>query len=118
MASSADSSAPSIPADLPGPVPAKGPGFARRAAQALRKARSAVWRSDSDEPATTGAAPDRQVVSITDLTERLKLYMNSADVQKVKAAFRYSDAAHLGQFRRSGEPYITCLLYTSDAADE
>jgi GTP diphosphokinase / guanosine-3',5'-bis(diphosphate) 3'-diphosphatase len=33
--------------------------------------------------------------------------MSSSDIQKVKAAFRFSDAAHLGQFRKSGEPYIT-----------
>jgi GTP pyrophosphokinase len=82
-------------------------GFAERAAQALRKARSAVWRSDPGTLVADPAAPERQVVSFADLTDRLKVYMSSGDIQKVKAAFRFSDAAHLGQFRKSGEPYIT-----------
>ncbi len=98
-----------VPPLLPAadPVVAKPTGFARRAAQALRKARIAVWRSDSDAQAPEGETPDRQVISFADLTVRLKAYMNSGDIQKVKAAFRFSDAAHLGQFRKSGEPYIT-----------
>ena len=77
------------------------PGFARRAAEALRKA---VWRSDAataDKPATPG------VVSFAQLTDRLKRYLSSGDIQHVKEAFRFSDAAHLGQFRKSGEPYVT-----------
>ncbi len=82
----------------------RSPGFAARAAKALRKARSAVWRSDAG---AAEAAPERQVVSFADLTDRLKLYMSSGDIQKVKAAFRFADEAHLGQFRKSGEPYIT-----------
>jgi len=105
----------STPADAPVPplIPADGanapkpPGFARRAAQALRKARSAVWRFDPDASATEAATPERQVISFAELTVRLKAYMSSSDIQKVKAAFRFSDAAHLGQFRKSGEPYIT-----------
>jgi guanosine-3',5'-bis(diphosphate) 3'-pyrophosphohydrolase len=105
MTSSAEESAPLVPAEVP--EPPKPAGFARRAAQALRKARSAVWRSEANGAAVEPAAPDRQVVSIADLTDRLKLYMSSGDIQKVKAAFRFSDAAHLGQFRKSGEPYIT-----------
>ncbi|HXY06060.1 MAG TPA: bifunctional (p)ppGpp synthetase/guanosine-3',5'-bis(diphosphate) 3'-pyrophosphohydrolase [Burkholderiaceae bacterium] len=104
MTTSADSPVPALPAE-PSAVP-KPAGFARRAAQVLRKAGSAVWRSDSS--AGTDAAPAAlQVATIADLTDRLKAYMSSSDVQKVKAAFRFSDAAHLGQFRKSGEPYIT-----------
>ncbi|HYA66784.1 MAG TPA: bifunctional (p)ppGpp synthetase/guanosine-3',5'-bis(diphosphate) 3'-pyrophosphohydrolase [Burkholderiaceae bacterium] len=108
MTTSADSPAPALPADssaLPSAVP-KPPGFARRAAQALRKARSAVWRSDGSA-ATATEPPAQQVVSIADLVAALKVYMSSSDIQKVKAAFRFSDGAHLGQFRKSGEPYIT-----------
>jgi GTP pyrophosphokinase len=87
--------------DLPGDVaPA---GFARRAAEALRRAGKAVWRSDGTtaEPATSA------VVSFAALTDRLRRYLGSSDIQHVKEAFRFSDAAHLGQFRKSGEPYIT-----------
>jgi len=103
MTTSADSPAPLAPVEIP-PVP-KTPGFALRAAQALRKV--AVWRSDTTEPDPAQAAPDRRVVSFGDLTDLLKVYLSSSDIQKVKAAFRFSDAAHLGQFRKSGEPYIT-----------
>jgi GTP pyrophosphokinase len=74
-------------------------GLARRAAEALRKA--VVWRSDE------AATPPPAVVSFAQLTEKLKRYLSSADIQRVKEAFKVSDAAHLGQFRKSGEPYIT-----------
>jgi GTP pyrophosphokinase len=79
-------------------------GFARRAAEALRKAGKAVWRADS---ANTEVEPPRSVVSFGELTDRLKRYLPSADIQRIKEAYRFSDAAHLGQFRKSGEPYIT-----------
>lgn len=104
MTSSADGPVPVAPAEIAAPKPS---GFARRAAQALRKARSAVWRSEPSDLNADTTAPERQVISFADLTDRLKLYMSSGDIQKVKAAFRFSDAAHLGQFRMSGEPYIT-----------
>jgi GTP pyrophosphokinase len=105
MTTSVDPPVPTLP--LEEPANPKPPGFARRAAQALRKARSAVWRSDNGEAAAPPTPLERQVISFADLTDRLKLYMSSSDIQKVKAAFRFSDAAHLGQFRKSGEPYIT-----------
>jgi RelA/SpoT family (p)ppGpp synthetase len=81
-------------------------GFARRAALALRRAGHAVWRSQPADQAPV-LPPERQVVSFSDLTERLKVYLPAAEILKVKEAFRFSDAAHLGQFRKSGEPYIT-----------
>ena len=97
--------APDIPA---APAPPAGPttssysptGLARRAAEALRKA--VVWRSEGPE-----GPPAPAVVSFAHLTEKLKRYLPSADIQRVKEAFKVSDAAHLGQFRKSGEPYIT-----------
>jgi GTP pyrophosphokinase len=79
-------------------------GFARRAAEALRRAGKAVWRTDS---ASAEVEPPRSVVSFGELTDRLKRYLPSADIQRIKEAYRFSDAAHLGQFRKSGEPYIT-----------
>jgi guanosine-3',5'-bis(diphosphate) 3'-pyrophosphohydrolase len=78
------------------------PGFARRAAEALRKAGQVVWRSEPDKP----AAP-KPASTFTELTDRLKVYLSSSQIQKVREAFKFSDAAHLGQFRKSGEPYIT-----------
>jgi GTP diphosphokinase / guanosine-3',5'-bis(diphosphate) 3'-diphosphatase len=47
-----------------------------------------------------------QVASFAALTERLS-YLSKADHKKVLEAFRFADEAHLGQFRASGEPYIT-----------
>jgi guanosine-3',5'-bis(diphosphate) 3'-pyrophosphohydrolase len=77
-------------------------GLARRAAFALRRAGKVVWRGDGS-PADASTA----VVTFAALTDRLKRYLSSSDIQRIKEAYRFSDAAHLGQFRKSGEPYIT-----------
>ncbi len=34
-------------------------------------------------------------------------YLNEADTDMVRRAYKYADEAHLGQMRKSGEPYIT-----------
>ncbi len=47
------------------------------------------------------------MATITHLTEKLAEYMNEADLKKVKEAYRFSDEMHLGQVRKSGEPYIS-----------
>ena len=47
-----------------------------------------------------------QVVSIEGLLSKLG-YLKPAEVTLVKKAFHFADAAHLGQYRHSGEPYIT-----------
>jgi len=47
-----------------------------------------------------------QVVSIERLISKLT-YLKPDDIVQVKKAFQFSDAAHLGQYRHSGEPYIT-----------
>lgn len=90
-------------------------GFARRAAEALRKAGKAVWRADSE---TAEAGVPAGVVSFGELTDRLKRYLPSADVQRIKEAYRFSDAAHLGQFRKSGEPYITHPIAVAEILTE
>jgi len=41
------------------------------------------------------------------LTLRLKEYLKQEDITQIWAAYRFSDAAHKGQMRKSGEPYIT-----------
>ncbi|WP_199032798.1 HD domain-containing protein, partial [Ralstonia sp. ASV6] len=58
----------------------------------------------TSQPATP---PRQQVVSISGLTEKLSSYLKPADIKLVKEAFHFSDEAHLGQYRQSGEPYIT-----------
>jgi GTP diphosphokinase / guanosine-3',5'-bis(diphosphate) 3'-diphosphatase len=96
-----------MPQDPPAPSnPAPpSPGFARRAAEALKKA---VWRSDSGVPVHSGVA------TVATLTDRVKKYLPSNEVVKVKDAFRFSDEAHLGQFRTSGAPYITHPLAVAE----
>ncbi len=41
------------------------------------------------------------------LTLRLRQYLKQSDIESIWAAYRFSAAAHEGQFRRSGEPYIS-----------
>ncbi|QWC96178.1 bifunctional (p)ppGpp synthetase/guanosine-3',5'-bis(diphosphate) 3'-pyrophosphohydrolase [Polynucleobacter paneuropaeus] len=64
-----------------------------------------------------------QVVSIEGLLSKLS-YLKPDEISQIKKAFQYSDAAHLGQYRHSGEPYIThpvavaelCATWKLDAA--
>jgi guanosine-3',5'-bis(diphosphate) 3'-pyrophosphohydrolase len=44
---------------------------------------------------------------IAEFTRHLGHYLPPTDVALVERAFDYSEAAHRGQFRKSGEPYIT-----------
>jgi GTP pyrophosphokinase/guanosine-3',5'-bis(diphosphate) 3'-pyrophosphohydrolase len=52
------------------------------------------------------AASDAAAASFAALTHKLD-YLDSADIRRVRDAYRFADEAHLGQFRASGEPYIT-----------
>jgi len=65
----------------------------------------------------------RQVASLAELTRLASAYLPEEDLQKIREAYRVSDAAHLGQFRQSGEPYVshpiavaeTCARWKLDA---
>ena len=61
---------------------------------------------DADLPLFTPTQPPA-IVSASSLVERCRQYMSEDDVEKIREAYRYADSAHLGQFRKSGEPYIT-----------
>ncbi|HRI19267.1 MAG TPA: hypothetical protein PL196_12165, partial [Burkholderiaceae bacterium] len=55
------------------------------------------------------AAPspgDAAAASFAALTSKFD-YLDAGDIKRVREAFRFADEAHLGQFRASGEPYIT-----------
>ncbi|KQW40506.1 bifunctional (p)ppGpp synthetase/guanosine-3',5'-bis(diphosphate) 3'-pyrophosphohydrolase [Rhizobacter sp. Root404] len=52
------------------------------------------------------AAVDAAAASFAALTHKLD-YLDPADTKRVREAYRFADEAHLGQFRASGEPYIT-----------
>ena len=52
------------------------------------------------------AAANAAAASFAALTASLD-YLEPADVEQVRRAYRFADEAHLGQIRASGEPYIT-----------
>jgi GTP diphosphokinase / guanosine-3',5'-bis(diphosphate) 3'-diphosphatase len=52
------------------------------------------------------ALPARTPENFADLTNTLG-YLSKADLKQVREAFKFADQAHLGQFRASGQPYIT-----------
>ena len=73
-------------------------------------------RAASDRPVPrntdTSAQPDPNghnacVASVTLLNNKLAEYLTPSEMKKVKEAYRFSDEMHLGQIRKSGEPYIS-----------
>jgi len=52
------------------------------------------------------ATSDAEAASFAALTHKLS-YLDAADIKRVREAYKFADEAHLGQFRASGEPYIT-----------
>lgn len=60
----------------------------------------------SNKP-VTAPAPVPGVASVTQLTNKLAEYLTPSELKKIKEAYRFSDEAHLGQMRMSGEPYIS-----------
>ena len=52
------------------------------------------------------AAANAAAASFAALTARLD-YLDPAEVDLVRKAYRFADESHLGQMRASGEPYIT-----------
>jgi guanosine-3',5'-bis(diphosphate) 3'-pyrophosphohydrolase len=51
-------------------------------------------------------APAAEASSFAALTDKLG-YLSKADLKLVREAYKFADEAHLGQFRASGQPYIT-----------
>lgn len=47
------------------------------------------------------------------LVAKVTAYSPNADLARLEAAFRYADAQHAGQRRKSGEPYITHPLHVA-----
>ena len=57
-------------------------------------------------PRRTAPPGDAAAASFAALTAKLD-YLDAADIKRVREAYSFADEAHLGQFRASGEPYIT-----------
>lgn len=59
----------------------------------------------ADFSADDGIA-EKPLKTLEDLLERVRRYYPTADLKILEKAYRFSEKAHAGQIRRSGEPYI------------
>lgn len=66
-----------------------------------------IVSDDADLPLYTPVGKSTAIATSAQLLARCRQYLSESDVSRIQAAFRYADDAHLGQFRKSGEPYIT-----------
>ena len=52
-------------------------------------------------------APARNVPALpATLLKEWSAYLKPEDLEQIQAAYHFSESAHHGQFRKSGEPYI------------
>ncbi len=51
--------------------------------------------------------PNKPIKSVDELIEKIQAYHPQVPVSVIEKAYAFSDKAHQGQMRRSGEPYIT-----------
>ncbi|MCK6423571.1 MAG: bifunctional (p)ppGpp synthetase/guanosine-3',5'-bis(diphosphate) 3'-pyrophosphohydrolase [Burkholderiaceae bacterium] len=83
-------------------------GRGRRGAEPASDVATLEARPARPQPAANGALAGHgeSTVSFAQLSAKLD-YLEAADLRRVREAYRFADEAHLGQFRASGEPYIT-----------
>ncbi|MGZ3691500.1 MAG: HD domain-containing protein, partial [Pseudobdellovibrio sp.] len=51
--------------------------------------------------------PQKPIKNVAELCEKIKSYHAAAPVHIIEKAYAFSEKAHEGQMRRSGEPYIS-----------
>jgi len=73
-------------------MPGKNSHATKRSAEFVKPTTPSLLPADSED---------------SQLTLRLKEYLKPEDIAQVWAAYRFSAAAHEGQMRKSGEPYIS-----------
>jgi len=78
--------------------------MAARPSNTLTDAKPAARKRPPAAPSPV--ASDAAAASFAALTVKLD-YLDANDIRRVRDAYRFADEAHLGQFRASGEPYIT-----------
>ena len=95
-------------------TPADIPTNAQRssAARSSSKSSSSSTSIDAVSPHAVGVA------SVTNLAERLAQYLTPSELKKIKEAYRFSDEMHLGQVRKSGEPYISHPIAVAEICAE
>ncbi|MBK9360792.1 MAG: bifunctional (p)ppGpp synthetase/guanosine-3',5'-bis(diphosphate) 3'-pyrophosphohydrolase [Rubrivivax sp.] len=77
-------------------------GIRSLAAELLPSALQGLGRiAHAPQPVTTAEAS-----TFAALSDKLG-YLSKADLRQVRDAYKFADEAHLGQYRASGEPYIT-----------
>ena len=74
---------------------------------------AAPVKTSSDE-----SAPTAGVASVTQLVNRLADYLTPSELKKIREAYRFSDEMHLGQMRKSGEPYISHPIAVAEICAE
>src|SRR4051794_31820180 len=80
--------------------------MASRLAAAIKELASPSSRRAAAAPKAPTPTDDAAAASFAALTHKLD-YLDAAEIKRVREAYRFADEAHLGQFRASGEPYIT-----------
>ncbi|MES2714914.1 MAG: bifunctional (p)ppGpp synthetase/guanosine-3',5'-bis(diphosphate) 3'-pyrophosphohydrolase [Pseudomonadota bacterium] len=63
-------------------------------------------RHRNTAPASSSRDAKDEVSTFAGLQDKLG-YLSKAEVKQIREAYKFADGAHLGQFRASGEPYIT-----------
>jgi len=86
----------------------------RSPANAINKHNSHLDEIDS----VRASSANTGVASITALTNRVSEYMSASELKLVKEAYRFSDEMHLGQVRKSGEPYISHPIAVAEICAE
>jgi len=80
--------------------------MASRSSSAVTDATPAARKRPPVSASHVPTPADAAAASFAALTGKLD-YLDAADIRRVRDAYRFADEAHLGQFRASGEPYIT-----------
>lgn len=75
-------------------------------------------RADNRPPDFIETVAVPGVASVTQLIAKLSEYLTPAELKKVKEAYRFSDEMHLGQVRKSGEPYISHPIAVAEICAE
>lgn len=74
---------------------------------AVLKKGSRIGRRKTTMPVPHLKPAKNTIASLAPLTKIISKYLDDTEVERVREAYKLADEAHLGQFRSSGEPYIT-----------